>query len=68
MTPRETTRARKFGLLAVALASTLYVMGCATAPAPLANHGMDYAPAFDASSYGNVGIERGFLSGPCREC
>ena len=61
-------RARKLVFLAVALASTLYVMGRATAPAPLASHGMDYTPAFDASNYGNVGIERGFLSGPCREC
>jgi hypothetical protein len=59
---------RKFALLAIALASALFVMGCATAPAPLASHGMDDTPAFDASYYGNVGIERGFLSGPCREC
>jgi hypothetical protein len=51
-------------LLAVALAPTICVMGCATATAPVASHGMDQIPAYDASYYGDVGIERGFLSPP----
>jgi hypothetical protein len=58
------TRARKLSFLAVALAPTICVMGCATATAPVASHGMDQIPAYDASYYGDVGIERGFLSPP----
>jgi hypothetical protein len=56
------TRACKLSFLAVALAPTICVMGCATAP--VASHGMDQIPAYDASYYGDVGIERGFLSPP----
>ena len=62
MTPWETTWARKLVFLVAALAPALYVLGCAKAP--LASHGTDDNPAFDAPNYGDVGIERGFLSGP----
>ena len=55
-------RACKLSFLAVALAPTICVMGCARAP--VASHGMDQIPAYDAFYYGDVGIERGFLSPP----
>ena len=51
----------KPALLAVALALVVSTIGCATG-ASSASHGVDYAPAFDAS-YGNLGIEPGFLTG-----
>jgi hypothetical protein len=51
----------KPALLAVALALVVSTLGC-TMAASSASHGVDYAPAFDAS-YGNLGIEPGFLTG-----
>ena len=73
---KETTRARKFAFLAVALVPTLHVMGCETAPTRdvgivrgflsgprLPSYGMDYTLP-SSPYYGDVGIVRGFLSGP----
>jgi len=51
----------KPALLVVALALVVSTIGCTTG-APSASHGVDYAPAFD-HSYGNLGIEPGFLTG-----
>ena len=75
MIHKETTRARKFVFLAVALVPTL-VMGCETASARgvgivrgflngprLPSYGMDYTLP-SSPYYGDVGIVRGFLSRP----
>jgi hypothetical protein len=65
--------ARKFVFLAVALAPTLHIMGCAMEPARggivrgflngprLPNYAMDYT-LVSSNYYGDVGIVSGFLS------
>jgi hypothetical protein len=53
--------ARKPTRLAAALALVVSTVGCATGPS--ASHGVDYTPTFDAPSYGNLGMEPGFLTG-----
>jgi hypothetical protein len=52
-------------LLAVALAPTICVMGCATAP--VASHGMDQIPAYDASYYGRPDFKAEYARASCKQ-